>query len=204
MCTLYAVPSSFVPKLIPRLREDSEYNPDGFSAVGVCTNFSTPDGPLYRSCIRWRFQTLDFREFASFLKMFRQTVDTVCVHLRAATAGHVGIPNCHFFDTPDGNWTYCHNGIIPCTFYRVDSLAIGDQLNGRIVHDLPNLPYHWDYANVIAIHNASGAVYVHRSQRGKMYCNESGTMFGSSPFEKWVAYDQIGWIQLDSGSIVHS
>lgn len=193
MCTLYTVPSSDIDPLIDQIGRDAHSNNDGYSAIGVDPT-DTSDG----STIQWRFQTMRFGTFVSTLRTLSRSVPRVCVHLRAATQGGHSVSNCHFFDTDCGDWVYAHNGMIDNSPYRVDSLAIGGKLSDVYPDELQPLPRYWRFANIIAVHDETGCVAVHRSTAGRLYGTPDCRSFGTNPLnDSWAAV-QPGWWYVDT------
>jgi len=194
MCTMYTVPVSMLNPLIDQLEKDYPSNHDGCSAIGLPDQWVDGD-----TAILWRFQSMGFGNFVKTLRILSRSVSRVCVHMRAATQGFPSVANCHFFDTDSGDWTYCHNGMIHDTLHRVDSLAIGPQLDGREYGDLVSFPSHWDFANVIAANQCTGSVVVHRSRCGKLYASPYYTAFGSRPLATdWQEVTNKGWYRVVS------
>lgn len=195
MCTLYTVPVSMLNPLIAQLEKDYPSNHDGCSAIGLVDQQSALD-----IAVLWRFQSMGFRNFVKTLRTLAKSVTRVCVHMRAATQGFPSVANCHFFDTDSGDWAYCHNGIIHDVPHRVDSLAIGPQLDNRDPGDLTQFPRHWDFANVIAANQHTGDIVVHRSRCGTLYVSPDFTAFGSRRLSPdWYEVTHKGWYYVVRG-----
>jgi predicted glutamine amidotransferase len=98
---------------------------------------------------------------------------SVIVHLRGATTSITGLPGCHGFHSPYGDYTVFHNGVVPNPEgYRVDSMVISEYLEQNLFHgDTPihkfNLP--WGFANLLVWDNVSQKGYAHASECGTLY-----------------------------------
>lgn len=154
-------------------------NPDGASVVVV--------GPTGTPVIR--AQVLLLKNLVSLIAGTNGS--TFLVHLRASTTSVRGLPGCHMFDTPSGDWIYSHNGVIfDGMRYRVDSMIVGDVIDGVGPDELTTLP--WSFANVVAIHN-SGEIRVHHSFAGKIHSDWKGNWATCAITDDYTEVFRIGW-----------
>lgn len=198
MCVLHCFDCDAKPRHIDRIVLDWQTNNDGGS---VC--FLNDEGDVFLRC-----QCVELQQLIDLLWLV--DASRYMVHLRMSTTPVDGVQGCHMFDSPDGSWTYAHNGVIytqEAKRYRVDSLVLGNELeransqvHGTVTNGLPDWQEH-DFANVLALDNLSGTLYVHRSEYGKLTTDHNGNW-------STVAVDgtyhplKAGWYNVD-GSAIH-
>jgi hypothetical protein len=123
------------------------------------------------------------------------------VHLRASTTQVQGVSGCHWFDSPEGEWIFAHNGIIDNPErHRVDSIGLGYDLDND--RDYPDWSHH-DFCNVLAIQQYArcAAIFIHRSYDGNLYYNELTDCWSTNKIDNDYRYvEQAGW--YDEGGYI--
>lgn len=170
MCTLHFFDCSNKAKHIEAIKQEWQYNRDGFSVV--CLKYNST--MLTASC---RMQCLALEDTVRFLECY--DADYYMCHLRASTMHHrddAPLTGCHMFTSECGDWIYAHNGVIHGKIVdglHVDSLVIGKYdlayRSPAYVLSSASLPY--TFANVLAFHIPTGCVLGHRSQGGTLHRN---------------------------------
>ena len=129
------------------------------------------------------------------------------VHLRASTTATTGVPGCHMFDSPTGQFIYCHNGIIPAGHkYRVDSMIVGDVLDAECgqtkeEYFLPIIS-HWDFANLIVLDTIADCLIVHKSYSGRLHHDGLGNWSTNRINSRYRSPDCDGWFNLFGESML--
>jgi len=123
------------------------------------------------------------------------------VHLRASTTMVQGVSGCHWFDSPEGEWIFAHNGIIDNPErHRVDSIGLGYDLDND--REYPDWSHH-DFCNVLAIQQYArcAAIFVHRSYDGNLHYNELTDCWSTNKIDKDYRYvNEAGW--YDEGGYI--
>lgn len=153
-----------------------------------------------------RFQTTKLKHLLSCIKTSKGT--RYVVHLRASTTPQVGVGGCHMFDSPSGEWIYCHNGIIrtkDAEAYRVDSIALGDELDCESVVSekeliLPDWSHH-GFANVIAYNSMTASIFIHRSNGGQLHHDGKGN-WSSHRIDRNYSPVSPGWYTLTGEALL--
>lgn len=196
MCTIHlfdGVNPDVKQRHLEQIEKDWKSNPDGGSVLILDDHNE----------VTIRFQTIKLRYLMAMLKTSKGT--TYVVHLRNSTTAQQGVPGCHMFDSPSGEWIYCHNGIIWGAGYkhRVDSLQLGNELDSLAYVDdkeitLPNWQDH-DFANVIAYHTIERRLFVHRSYSGQLH--HDGDNWSSLRIDHNYNSVSPGWYNPDGSPI---
>ena len=111
------------------------------------------------------------------------------------------------FDSPSGQFIYCHNGIIPAgQKYRVDSMIVGDVLDaecGQSKEDyyLPIIS-HWDFANLIVLDTIADCLLVHKSYSGRLHHDGLGNWSTNRINSRYRSPDNDGWFNLCGESML--
>jgi len=124
------------------------------------------------------------------------------VHLRASTTMVTGVPGCHMFDSPSGQYIYCHNGIIrQGDKYRVDSMIVGDVLDNECGEYGDDYYYpdmaHWDFANLIVLDTISDKLLIHKSYSGRLHHDGKGNWSTNRINGKYKSPVHDGWYAVD-------
>jgi hypothetical protein len=191
MCTIYTFDARSKADFLKRICRDWESNPDGGSLVAI-----------HRGKVAMRLQTPQKKVLASAIAS--TSAERFVVHLRAATTMATGVSGCHMFDSPSGEWIYCHNGVIPNPDrLRVDSLALGEDLD-RGWSELPDWS-RYGFCNVIAVRHGRGdaEVFIHRSMGGTLFTDDEGNWSSKPVNTRFRPVEQGGWHDL-SGVLIDS
>jgi hypothetical protein len=172
MCTLLSVSRDFLMStseiteaIIKRIRDDADFNSDGFSLI-LCGEKDT-------DALNVQLMSLD-----SVLAILENVNWTrMWLHCRMSTTKITGVQGCHGFRTYEG-WLVQHNGVITAgtaTRLPVDSMVIADILTTHCVEDCVNwLHANASYANVFFVNPDSGEWVVSRSVQGSLYMDDHG------------------------------
>ena len=198
MCTLHLFNHDAKSRHIEQIVKDWPRNPHGAS---VC--FLDDLGIVQLRC-----QCIELQQLVDLLWLV--DANQYMVHLRMSTTRVEGVQGCHMFDSPSGDWTYSHNGVIhtkEARRLRVDSLVLGNELDlanqyssGTVAGGLPDWEF-YDFANVLALDNASGTVYAHRSFCGGLTTDFEGN-WSTNPVSSRYVDVPPGWYR-SSGEVVH-
>ena len=185
MCTIHLFPAKYHKEHTQQIVADFESNSDGTSLV------------VLDSCeVILRIQSLTLSPILKVIKAYAVEFPhcMFAVHLRMASMHSrkcQPINGCHWFSTPSGDWTYCHNGHIrQGERYRVDSLILDNFLDNVRPYELDAIPF--NFANIIAIHN-SGVIAVHRSLSGSLYTSADCKRFSTRSMAGCDCKVEIGW-----------
>lgn len=167
-------------------------NPDGSALLFVRKHPAT--GILYAAEL---IQSLDL---AVTLRYLQQTdAYSVFVHLRGATTATTGLPGCHGFHSPYGDYTVFHNGVIPNPDgYRVDSIRIGEFLEGEVfstMEPLNSVFMPWNFCNLLVWDNVQNRGYAHASQSGNLFKHPVHGISTRSLGTGWNKLS-VGWYPL--------
>lgn len=153
-----------------------------------------------------RLQTTKLKHLLSCIKSSKGT--RYVVHLRASTTSQTGVGGCHMFDSPSGDWVYCHNGIIhsaEASKHRVDSLCLGPELDSEsdISEEAIVLPdwSGYSFANVIAYNSVFATLFIHRSHSGQLHTDGKGN-WSTCRIDRNYEALAAGWYAIDSTPIV--
>jgi hypothetical protein len=111
------------------------------------------------------------------------------------------------FDSPTGQFIYCHNGIINEGFrHRVDSMIVGEILDaeaglyGREYY-YPEIS-HWDFANLIVLDTETDTLLIHKSYSGRLHHDGKGNWSTNRINGKYKAPLHDGWFALDGSTLL--
>ena len=196
MCTIHLFPAKYHKEHSRQILTDYDANSDGTSLVVI-----------HCGEIVLRLQSLTLKPILKTISAYAAELPecVFAVHLRMASMHSrqcQPINGCHWFSTPSGDWTYCHNGHIrQGERYRVDSLILDNFLDNVRPFELDDIPFH--FANIIAIHH-SGVVAVHRSIAGSLYTSKDGKRYSSRSMSGCSEPVETGWhYPLEDGGNIH-
>lgn len=185
MCTLHVFSGHRATKAahLKQIASDLAWNSDGSSVI------------MLDECNQV-YSRAQYMRPADLLAAIRKSnASRYIVHLRSATSWTTGVSGCHMFDTTSGDWIYCHNGVIrEGAGLRVDSLILNETLDRVYPDELAPLQY--GFANVIAIHQPTDTILIHRSIGGSLTTDGNGNWSSHSISADYVAFDEIGWFDV--------
>lgn len=188
MCTLYIFSAEVKSKFIDQITKDWKNNNDG----GSCIMLDEYDD------VYVRIQCTELKHLVAVLKSSKAA--RYCVHLRAATTSAMGVTGCHFFDSPNGEFIYAHNGVISDgNHLRVDSLIVGEWLEND-KSGMPDMSAEY-YANLIVYDTLTKKLTVHRCG-GSLYTDNRGNWSTTRLNQHFHYVCSEGWYGMSGKQMV--
>lgn len=188
MCTLYTFSADQKQAMIRQIASDWASNPDGGSMLVIDK----------QGDVESRIQTTSRKVLLAAIHTSHGS--RYVVHLRAATGFVLGVGGCHMFDTPNGDWIYCHNGVTNKGLgLRVDSLAIGEHLDSEGIDG--DISDYGRFLNLIVFETRTNKLFVHRGEHGNLSTDCNGNWSTRVVDNRFKTVDVPGWYELDGSFI---
>jgi hypothetical protein len=187
MCTLYTFEANQKVKFSRRINEDWRTNDDGGSILMIDAIGNVVS----------RLQTTSRHVLLSAIASSKAA--RYVVHLRMSTGVVGGVSGCHMFDSPDGGFIYCHNGVTSKgDSYRVDSLVFGEQFD---TFGAPcDVVEFGRAANLIVYNCMTNEIVIHRGDWGSLHTDCNGN-WSTKTMKGFQSVDVAGWYKLDGSFI---